>query len=643
MAEDGISGILSPQRNDQGELGICYLNESLLELPGRVAHCDRVKFGHTEQTFVFDIKRQASRRGNQSHTLVSVRERIRELLMQASSDTAIDEVADKRLHELHERFDEGESCPQISPARAAVMHPPSSLCSSASSHEDVVRYPLPPEQRERVQNEKNRLLQRLRDANHILVGFQPFEGSALAREMYLRSESGKKTKESLVISKQSASSLQRNLIDRRIQRKQHQFIFKVFTAWRLGIRIQAHRRRIRHQQIATFDMWKHQNRFQQHFYRWKAIASQQSQACNCRVEGFQDRHNFRQCFKILAKWRLETELANRKRWFLRQIIFSINRRFVEHGFSIWRRSTAYKMLQSFKKLEYALTKRLEHRRSQVARSFHLRIFRRVIQSWSTVAYKRVRMRRFFVHVGARLKERILHQAWTLWETHTRILFLLNTKKKEATEQLVFQNKKALAAHHNAKEQMQSEIRDLKCQVHEQKEQLNLEELVSRKRQAGKSAILGSPQTLEAFLQARVEEFDQHIQRITICLDRTMLLAETNPAQARRSAACLLVHILLEQRSRNCREQIQLHEFCLSGSVFRQKDALSRPSLQYSHDILSQRLSRLYQLYQSLAEVAALKSVGQVDLLKHQHAKYLAERIYLQMKAQIGKIIALYTQ
>lgn len=148
------------------------------------------------------------------------------------------------------------------------------------------------------------------------------------------------------------------------------------------------------------------------------------------------------------------------------------------------------------------------------------------------------MRRFFVHVGARLKERILHQAWTLWETHTRILFLLNTKKKEATEQLVFQNKKALAAHHNAKEQMQSEIRDLKCQVHEQKEQLNLEELVSRKRQAGKSAILGSPQTLEAFLQARVEEFDQHIQRITICLDRTMLLAETNPAQARRSAACV---------------------------------------------------------------------------------------------------------
>lgn len=167
LAEDGISAILSPQRNDQGEIGICYLNESLLELPGRVAHCDRIKFGHTEQTFVFDIKRQASRRGNQSHTLVSVRERIRELLMQASSDTAIDEVADKRLHELHERFDEGESCPQISPARAAVMHPPSSLCSSASSHEDVVRYPLPPEQRERVQNEKNRLLQRLRDANHV--------------------------------------------------------------------------------------------------------------------------------------------------------------------------------------------------------------------------------------------------------------------------------------------------------------------------------------------------------------------------------------------------------------------------------------------------------------------------------------------
>lgn len=167
IADDSVSAMLTPLKNDQGELGVCYLNDLQLNLPGRVVHCDRIKFGHTKQTFVYDIKRQTSRGESHNRSLISVRERIRELLMRASTDDAINEIAHNRLHQQHERSEASNLCPRTARVGAAVMHPPFSLSSSGSSHGDRARYSLTSEQTECVQAEKARLLERLRDVNHV--------------------------------------------------------------------------------------------------------------------------------------------------------------------------------------------------------------------------------------------------------------------------------------------------------------------------------------------------------------------------------------------------------------------------------------------------------------------------------------------
>ncbi|KAE9108521.1 hypothetical protein PF006_g20860 [Phytophthora fragariae] len=233
----------------------------------------------------------------------------------------------------------------------------------------------------------------------------------------------------------------------------------------------------------------------------------------------------------------------------------------------------------------------------------------------------------------------------------------HVKLRTQTEQHVQQTTERLTSQHD---QVQSSMRESHAQqlqklmelIEEKDQEL---EKIKRQQRAEildkAAAKMRWEKDLHSFFESAVVKCDEQIAEASDQLEGLLQRAEDDVLAARFGAAQFLVHCILQQKIFNANEYIRLHEAQLSKlprgpsppSLDPTDDLVSKLSSngRFLYDMIQQRLTRLQQLHQSLAKLAAVSDVcsGSLDPERLRHSSFLADALLQRQQSHLLLVIA----
>ncbi|KAE9196730.1 hypothetical protein PF002_g22968 [Phytophthora fragariae] len=282
--------------------------------------------------------------------------------------------------------------------------------------------------------------------------------------------------------------------------------------------------------------------------------------------------------------------------------------------------------------------------------------RPIIRRWRAKADRHKKQRHMLRKVFLRGVSKLVLYAWRKWTEVTHFEHY-HVKLRTQTEQHVQQTTERLTSQHD---QVQSSMRESHAQqlqklmelIEEKDQEL---EKIKRQQRAEildkAAAKMRWEKDLHSFFESAVVKCDEQIAEASDQLEGLLQRAEDDVLAARFGAAQFLVHCILQQKIFNANEYIRLHEAQLSKlprgpsppSLDPTDDLVSKLSSngRFLYDMIQQRLTRLQQLHQSLAKLAAVSDVcsGSLDPERLRHSSFLADALLQRQQSHLLLVIA----
>ncbi|KAH7479642.1 uncharacterized protein KRP23_6430 [Phytophthora ramorum] len=160
------------------------------------------------------------------------------------------------------------------------------------------------------------------------------------------------------------------------------------------------------------------------------------------------------------------------------------------------------------------------------------------------------------------------------------------------------------------------------------------------------------QILQSVLESAIVKCDEQIAQTSDQLEELLRSAEDDVLAARFGAAQFLVDSILQQKIHNATEWIRLQEVHIAAPSSGKSPASKDPSPDLSdlssngrflYDMIQQRLTRLQQLHESLAKLAAVSdsSNNSLDPERLRHSCFLADALLVRQQLHISSILTLH--
>ncbi|KAL4169414.1 hypothetical protein KRP22_010334 [Phytophthora ramorum] len=230
--------------------------------------------------------------------------------------------------------------------------------------------------------------------------------------------------------------------------------------------------------------------------------------------------------------------------------------------------------------------------------------------------------------------------------------------KNQTEQRIKQSTERLTDQH---EQVQSSLREdyanqlqkLMVMIEEKDQELKKLKQQKRAKAFEKTAAKTKwEQILQSVLESAIVKCDEQIAQTSDQLEELLRSAEDDVLAARFGAAQFLIDSILQQKIHNATEWIRLQEVHIAAPSSGKSPASKDPSPDLSdlssngrflYDMIQQRLTRLQQLHESLAKLAAVSdsSNNSLDPERLRHSCFLADALLVRQQLHISSILTLH--
>ncbi|KAG3121194.1 hypothetical protein PI124_g669 [Phytophthora idaei] len=456
------------------------------------------------------------------------------------------------------------------------------------------------------------------------------------------------------------TALQEKLINQTIRRKKNEIMSEAFVRWIRGLRIQSQNREHKARQLEEIRAALGNLRRDQYFIRWRDFAALISQVVICRLEAFQQRCDCRLVRKCWASLRLSFLSTRQRSTLLRGLVLKKAVMGRHRAFRLWhqfvQKCSTRNQLGDVQRVErLKLDAHLERMSERHYNNRTLQpLLTQILRKWRMAADRhkkqRQKLRRVLVHGTSKLTRRALRKL-----NEVAMISRYSMDMKTQTEQQIQQTTDRLTSQHDQtlaylRESHAHQLQKLMVAIEEKDRELAQLKQQQRAETLEKGvAKRKCEQELRKFFECAIGKCDEQIAQAGDQLEKLLQRAEGDVLGARFGAAQFLVDSILQQKIQNANESTRLQEAV--QACIKHPTALENPAhdpvsdlssnVRFLYDMIQQRLTRLQQLYHSLAKLAAVSDASgtSLDPDRLHHSIFLAGALFQRQQTHFSTIVA----